>query len=137
MRYGKIMAYGLTVVFLLLALGIGRMDDLPEKEAQRLPLIVSLATETGAETITCWEQEPGKYYVFLPSYADLSRLTLQAEAGQSITLNGRQLETSGQTDTIQLNTPYPFHKLTTFYFYNIIPYSQSSRKRHIPSRMCR
>ena len=99
MRYGKIVAYGLTVVFLLLALGIGAMDDLPETQEKALPFSVSLATEAGTETISCWEQEPGKYYVFLPSYADLSRLTLQPEAGGHIVI-------TQQPDVLQPNIPY-------------------------------
>lgn len=106
MRYGKGMAYCLTAVFLAAAVLIGAMDDLPEAETVEIPLSVSISSEAGTETIFCWQQEAGKYYVFLPSYAAGSQMRFRTDGSREIYIEGSPVEDNMLLSGFQMNTPY-------------------------------
>lgn len=68
------------------------------------PLYFLAVTNDHTEKIDCWEKEPGDYYVFLPSYADLSQCIIQSDWPVYI---GQQKLTHGMScGSLQLNEPY-------------------------------
>lgn len=68
------------------------------------PLYFLAVTNDHTEKIDCWEKEPGDYYVFLPSYADLSQCIVQSDWPVYI---GQQKLTHGMScENLQLNEPY-------------------------------
>ena len=91
MRYGKVIACILTLVFLAAAVGIGAMDDLPELAAETVELAVAVAGTEGTQIISCWEQEDGAYYAFLPSYARLADVEFRLEKRQTVTIDGQRI----------------------------------------------
>ena len=105
MRYGKVIACILTLVFLAAAVVIGTMDDPPEAEAEGLSLSLLISSEEGMETIFCWEQEPGRYYFFLPGYAELSEVSFRLDSRQEVTLNGKVLQSGMSCEDFPLDTP--------------------------------
>ena len=106
MRYGKIMICFLTIVFLVTAVAFGSMDAIPEKEEETVSLSVSVTTGNRTEVISCWEQAPGTYYVFLPAYAAQSRLTLRTSGKQAVTVDGLPVEDGMPLDAVLWNEPY-------------------------------
>lgn len=104
MGYGKRMAWVLTILLLAAAVVIGTMDELPAAEPEGLAL--SAVISPGEERLSCWEREPGEYYLFLPSYASLSQATLLWDGSGTITIDGQPLTDKLTCDGFQLNTAY-------------------------------
>lgn len=106
MRYGKVIACILTLVFLAAAVGIGAMDDLPEVEAEPLSLGVLVTSETGTERVSCWEQENGRYYFFLPGYAALEETVFRLEDRREVTIDGQIISDGMSCENFQWEIPY-------------------------------
>lgn len=107
MRYGKVIACILTLVFLAAAVGIGAMDDLPELAAEPVELAVAVAGTEGTQIISCWEQENGAYYAFLPSYARLADVEFRLEKRQTVTIDGQRIRDGMSCGGYQLEKRYP------------------------------
>lgn len=107
MKNGKILILLLTVVFLLLAVGIGYMEPAQEPDTGREISISIIAMLDGQEEkIRCWEAEGGDYIAFLPSGAELSDVTLYLADHSRAFLLGEPLESGTNCGNFQLNTPY-------------------------------
>lgn len=103
---GKRIACILTVLFLAVAVWVGAMDNLPAVEETELALALKIATESGTETVSCWEQESGEFYFFLPAWAEPQRLTFRTDGGQEILIDGREIVTGTPFGTFQLDKTY-------------------------------
>lgn len=67
-----------------------------------------LESGDGAQDISLYQGEDGGYFVFLPSYADLSRLTVAGVPGRSVSLGGEALEDGMNCGTFDIGTEYAF-----------------------------
>lgn len=76
MRHGKIMVCLLTAAFLAVALFFWSREPGQERE---IPLSVTVSGAGGTETVRCQNNGWGEYYVYLPSFAEVSQVELQWE----------------------------------------------------------
>ena len=106
MRYGKVMAYILTVCFLAAAVGIGLLDDRPVSAEEPLKLSVLVDSGQTTEEITCWQQEEGRYYFFLPSYARLEQTEFRLDNDQCVILDGQKIENGTSCEDLQPDKTY-------------------------------
>lgn len=103
MRYGKITAYFFTAIFLAVAVFF-YTKELEWDGSVSLSVVVS--SQQGAEEITCWEDDAGEYYIFLPSYADPSQVQIRTNAHVPIRIDDQPLEDGMSCDAFSLNTPH-------------------------------
>ena len=108
MRYGKRWIFLLTAVLSLAALLLWRWE--PEtrltREEQDIPILIQAAGDRKTEQIACWTDGSGKYYLFLPAYADLSRTQLLLKTGAEGTLNGQPLQNGISCSSFRLGEGY-------------------------------
>ena len=103
MRYGKVIACILTAVFLASALVIGTMEE----PCPAQPEAAALSLDISGETISLWEQEPGRWIFFLPGYADLSQGTFRLSDSRQITIEGQILSDGLPAKDFQPGETYP------------------------------
>ena len=60
------------------------------------------------ETINLWKQEDGHFYVFLPSYAELERVTVVSHTASSVSINQIKLENGMHCACFSAGVPYTF-----------------------------
>lgn len=107
MKNGKILILLLTAVLVLLAVGIGYMEPAPQPDTEReIPISIIVMQDGQQERIRCWKNEGEDYIVFLPSWAELSDVTISLEAHSRAFLMGEQLTDGASCSGLQLNTPY-------------------------------
>lgn len=108
MRYGKIFVCIFTALLFAVAVYIGVRDPAPEAEAKEIQVLLSAAviTEDGEEEIDCWKNGSADYYVFLPSYADLSQVQLRLHTDNEIYIEGQQVTEGMTCENYQLDTVY-------------------------------
>lgn len=99
MKYKKTGIYLMTVLFLAAAIILGAL----ESEGEVLLTFLAV-TEEGTEEIQVWEKNEEEFFVFLPSYAELSQL--QVKSYHSVWLDGRKLKNGMSCDGLQLGRPY-------------------------------
>lgn len=93
-----------TILLLAIpALGIWLQNE--DTEQKHSPFSVSIPSGNGIEQIRCWEKDPESYYVFLPSYADLSQAFLQIDPEYSVLVDGSALSDGMTCQDFPLNTP--------------------------------
>lgn len=92
-----------SLMTVLFALIIGTLL-IPSQDSSPVPLSFLVRTSAGEEEIFCWEKEEGRCYVFLPGYAELDELVLQAQ--QPICLDGMTLDAGGSCGDIKLGWEY-------------------------------
>ena len=51
-----------------------------------------ISSDGHTEMISLWEQQPGHYYVFLPSYVNLEQLQIKLHSPKTVYVNGVKLE---------------------------------------------
>lgn len=103
MRNGKIVVCLFSALMLAVAVYIG------VKEAEWCgvaSLSVTIFADDGTEEITCWQNNEGKLFFFLPSHADLSRVYVQTNTTDTVFLNGQQLTDGMSCEAFQVNVPY-------------------------------
>ncbi|MGN0977151.1 MAG: CotH kinase family protein [Faecousia sp.] len=107
MRYGKIIICLFTAVFLAAALYVGSLEPEPEPKSE---IVFSVTLRFGGETekIDCWENTKGEFYVFLPSYAELSDTFVSIDGKASVSINGQPVQNGTACSSLQLDTPYSF-----------------------------
>ena len=73
------------------------------------------------EAVSIFDAEDGNYYVFLPSYADLTQLTLSLPKENLFSLGTMDLSEGMDCSDFQLETPYAFsvnrQEVATLWFY--------------------
>lgn len=109
MRYGKIIICFLTVAFLAVAVFFGLQDPVPEiSPAADAEALFSVLISSGDETeqIDCWKNDAREYFVFLPSYAELSQVQVRIENGSVIRIGGRLLENGMSCGDFRWDVPY-------------------------------
>lgn len=104
MQNGKKIIILFTIALLTIpALGIWLQRD-NAKQIHR-PFSVSIPTDDGIELIRCWEKDPDTYFVFLPSYTDLSQAFLQIDPDYSVLVEGSALSDGMTCQDFPLYTP--------------------------------
>lgn len=103
MRYGKIMAYLFTALFLIVAVLGGYLE--PEAKPDP-PLSVTVPSNGNSEEIRCWERGENEYYFFLPSYASLSQARLQIQGNAAIRMDDQVLSNGMACDLFRLKEAY-------------------------------
>lgn len=103
MRYGKLTVYLFTLLFAAVAAVLWRF----EPQRQTLPIALTLTSAGDERNVTCWENEAGEYYLFLPSYAEPASARLQIFASD-VRIDGQPAEEGMSCEGFQLDTPYSF-----------------------------
>ena len=106
MRYGKVISCILTLVLLLSAAAISLLEDPPEAEREEVALSALISTQQGTEMLSCWEQKPGRFFFFLPSYTAPEQVTFQVGDHQKITIGGHTIENGTSLEAFQMNMSY-------------------------------
>lgn len=70
------------------------------------PIYAKIATNDFSENIECWQNENGDYYLFLPSYANLSQLSLHKEISTDLFLDEVKVTDGMSGEILQLNHTY-------------------------------
>lgn len=60
----------------------------------------------GERSISLWEKEDGRFYVFLPSYADLNQMEIDLHTESPVQISGILLEEGMRCSSFALDTPY-------------------------------
>lgn len=96
---------GLTAVLLTVAIFIGIKEA--KAEANSAPLLsVQIPSESGEEWVNCWKSEKGEYYVFLPSYADLSKTKIHVKKHGTVYVENQQIKDGMTCENFRLNDHY-------------------------------
>ena len=103
MRYKKLTVYLLTLLFALTAMFLWTL----EPQTERLPLELVLTSGGEDRTVTCWKNEAGEYYLFLPGYAEYDRAYLRIFA-ENVTIDGRPAADGMSCEAFQPEIPYSF-----------------------------
>lgn len=107
MKNGKVLILLMTAVFLLLSLGISFLEPAPQPEKEvNIPLSVTAVLDGEKVQIRCWENTAGDYFLFLPSWTDVSDLTVSVEPGLQVVLEQKPLEAGMKLSGLQTDTPY-------------------------------
>ena len=93
----------LTIV--LLAISIWFSDV---HESKNLHFSVRISVNGMEETVHCQSASDGRYYVFLPSYAELSQTYICVEEADEIIINGQALYDGLCCDAFEENVAYDF-----------------------------
>lgn len=103
MRYGKITVYLFTLLFGVLALLLWAFE--PPVETVPIEVVVSAAGEE--RTVTGWENEEGQYFLFLPSYADLSSAHFRIHA-RNVRIDGMEAQDGMSCEEFAPDKGYSF-----------------------------
>lgn len=90
-----------TVILAIIVLYGMRMEKVP------LPRF-RVSDNVGTQEISIYEAEPNRFYVFLPSYAELDTLSVIKTFGQQVSLGGVKLSNGMTCGDFVLDTEYPF-----------------------------
>lgn len=103
MRRGIPVILLFTLLFMTIAgyalLEEWQWDDTPE-------MTIEITSGRGTEEISCWEADWGEYYVFLPSYADLSQVRLRTHTFRTVRLDKTSVTDGMTCENIELNHTY-------------------------------
>lgn len=69
-------------------------------------LSVVVSSDSGSEEIRCWGNETGEYYIFLPSYAELSQVEIHTNTRKKVYLDDQMLKDGMTCDNFQRNVRY-------------------------------
>lgn len=90
----------LTMVFLGAVIAL---VGLYQKQEYMLPISVQISSSSKTERVNCWKDNEGAYFVFLPSYANLSETTISLNTSSSIRVNGKPLCSGDDCGRFDLN----------------------------------
>ena len=102
MRNGKIVIFLFTLLFAAVAVVLWAF----EPAVETMPLALVLNTGETEETIDCWKNETGEYYLFVPGYGDSASARLQI-LGRDVRIDGRPAEEVSWED-LALDVAYGF-----------------------------
>ena len=72
----------------------------------KIPITANIMSNDSSESVTCWQNENGEYYLFLPGYAKLSEISIHKETSVEILLDGVPLLDGISGASLQLDHPY-------------------------------
>lgn len=106
----------LIILSAFLMLTVVMLPKLSGVQRPQLALAVEEAPEflawnpdgSRSERVTIYDAGDGNCYVFLPSFAQLDRVTVTAGKGQAYTLDGAELTEGLNCASFRLDTPYAF-----------------------------
>lgn len=103
MRYGKSAVYLFTLLFAVMALLLWGL----EPQAETMPMELVMTSGGEEKTITCWKNEAGEYYLFLPGYArtDAARFRIHAA---DVRIDGKPVEEGMTCGALEPDTSYAF-----------------------------
>ena len=93
----------MTLLFAVLALVLWTF----EPQVEVMPIELILASKGEEKNVTCWKNEAGAYYLFLPSYAEPASAQLRVHA-REVWIDGRPAENGMPCGEFALDTPYSF-----------------------------
>ena len=128
MRYGKGIVCVITLLFLAVAILVG-LNEVYDQDWSVFSVVIN--GDNRQERIDCVEIETGKYYLFLPSYAQLENCIFDTH-GKKVAINGVTLSdevTLDAFDTNVENTLSLFDENDWEYCYDII----IMQSKNIPS----
>lgn len=101
MRYGKPWILFLTAALLLVALLLWRQEPQIQlhMEQEAAPISFQVYGEGKTEQIRCWEQN-GRYYLFLPSFAEPGQTQLKLDGIREVLLDGAAMENGRICETL-------------------------------------
>lgn len=105
MRYGKVIVCLFTAVFLAAAVYIKTLEPEPNP-LQSFSVNIPSGGET--EKIDCWENTMGECFLFLPSYAELSKVSFCLERNASVSIDGQPVRDGDTCAGLGLDVPYSF-----------------------------
>ena len=103
MRYGKITVCLFTLLFAAVAMVLWAF----EPQTETMPINLILSSGGKEETITCWKNEAGEYFLFLPSYGDCGSAEFQPRT-RDVWIDGKPVEEGMSCGGFSLDTPYAF-----------------------------
>ncbi len=103
MRYGKVFIGLFTALLTALAFCVITREYAWDGTVK---IHAQIQTPSGQERLSCWEGPEDTYYLFLPSYAELSQTTLHSDLIAEASLAGTNLDQLNLED-LQLDTRYP------------------------------
>ena len=103
MRHRKLTAYLLTLLFAALAVVLWAM----EPRTEPVPVELVLASGGDEKTLSCWQNEAGEYYLFLPGYGELPSARLRIHA-REVRIGTQQAKDGMSCGEFSLDTPYDF-----------------------------
>lgn len=103
MRRGKLVIFLFTAMFMAVA-AYALLEEWQWDDTVRMT--VEIPSEYGTEEITCWKNEEGYYYVFLPSYAELSQVRLRTHTYRTVRLDKISVRDGMTCGDIELNHTY-------------------------------
>lgn len=103
MRRGKIVIWLFTALLLAVIVFLLSRDD---PWNGNLPLSVLVSSQGQTEEIGCWKSDTGEYFLFLPSYADLSQTQIRINSRYPVHMDGRLVTDGMSCDFLQLDVPY-------------------------------
>lgn len=107
MRYGKFFICILTAALIAFAVYLGIQErEMGQPSDPGSMLSVRLSSGETAEEIACWRNESGGFYAFLPSYAELSNMTLRLHANAPISIDGQPVSDGMGCESYQWDTEY-------------------------------
>lgn len=92
-----------SVLLLTLLLPIASAQ--PEVAASDL-FSVEVRAEVNSEKISCWKSDGGEFYLFLPTYAELSTAVFRLHTDGEVFLNGEKLTDGKTLADLELNKKY-------------------------------
>ena len=84
MRRNKTIVLIMTALLLLSAVTIAYYQE----QWENFPLVVSIESENGGETIQSWKKIPDTFYIFLPGYANPEQAKIQTNWLHPIAIEG-------------------------------------------------
>ncbi|MDO5153941.1 MAG: CotH kinase family protein [Eubacteriales bacterium] len=103
MRFGKVMLCFLSVIFLTVIVCFGVQM---QRQKEQMPFSVVIQADGRKENVKCWQNEAGEYYIFLPSYADLTHATISFDRNAVVSIDNQLIENGVTCEFLQLDTPY-------------------------------
>lgn len=103
MRCGKITVFLFTLLFAAAAVTLWAV----EPRTETMPIDLAVSTAGDEKIVTCWKNEAGEYYLFLPSYADPASVRLRLHA-RDVRIDGRPAQEGMSFEAFALDTPYSF-----------------------------
>lgn len=97
-----------TVFLLGGAMLIASHEQLNRADSPEEAVSFVVTSNGSSKAISLWTGDGETYYVFLPSYADLSQVKARLKSRDAVYINGCLLTNQTTCDSFALNTAYPF-----------------------------
>ena len=110
-KYLYLIILSVTLISGVVGVSLVAGVPLPQRHSEEVAwpeFLVESPDGSGSERVTIYDAGDGNCYVFLPSYAELDRITVTAGKGQTVTLGGVELSREMNCGNFQLETPYAF-----------------------------